>query len=88
MFLVIRLTLASKLKMSVVAEGIETEEQNDQLRKFGCEYGQGFLFSKPLDARHAAELIEAEWRRLVDSGMAFEPKLDESVAPVSVNYAM
>jgi len=43
------ITLASNLGMQVVAEGVETEEQLDQLRSLKCQYGQGYLFAKPLD---------------------------------------
>jgi len=48
--------LARNLKMKVVAEGIETSEQHAQLKILNCEYGQGYLFSKPLEAE-AAELF-------------------------------
>lgn len=51
------LTLASTLKMDVVAEGIETEVQLAQLCKLGCAYGQGYLFSKPLTAAAASKLL-------------------------------
>lgn len=40
---------ARRLKIEVIAEGIETEAQAAQLAKLGCELGQGYLFSKPLD---------------------------------------
>ncbi|HEU5133016.1 MAG TPA: bifunctional diguanylate cyclase/phosphodiesterase, partial [Pyrinomonadaceae bacterium] len=43
------ITLAGNLGMQVVAEGIETEDQLDQLKSLKCQYGQGFYFSKPLD---------------------------------------
>ena len=46
-------TLAGNLGMQVVAEGVESEEQLDQLRSLKCQYGQGFLFSKPLDVMEA-----------------------------------
>src|SRR5690349_2553948 len=46
-------TLAGNLGMQVVAEGVETEEQLEQLRSLKCQYGQGFLFSKPLDVSDA-----------------------------------
>jgi diguanylate cyclase (GGDEF)-like protein len=42
--------MAHKLGMKVIAEGIETEEQLQLLKQAGCDYGQGFLFSKPLSA--------------------------------------
>jgi EAL domain-containing protein (putative c-di-GMP-specific phosphodiesterase class I) len=48
--------LAHTLNMSVVAEGVETVEQMEILKQLGCEYGQGYLFSRPLTAE-AAELI-------------------------------
>ena len=40
--------LAHDLGMETVAEGVETEQQLDQLKALSCEYGQGFLVSKPL----------------------------------------
>ena len=43
------IAMAHKLGIKVVAEGIETEGQRRCLRDIGCDYGQGFLFSKPVD---------------------------------------
>ena len=40
--------LAHTLGLKVIAEGIETEHQLESLCELGCEYGQGYLFSKPL----------------------------------------
>ncbi|MCB4361372.1 putative bifunctional diguanylate cyclase/phosphodiesterase [Quatrionicoccus australiensis] len=40
--------MADALRLSVVAEGIETAEQRDLLRSLGCTYGQGYLYSRPL----------------------------------------
>ena len=42
------LDLGRSLDLSVVAEGIETPEQADRLLALGCEYGQGYLFSRPI----------------------------------------
>lgn len=42
--------LAHALHLKVIAEGIETAEQLEMLHEMGCEYGQGYLFSKPLPA--------------------------------------
>jgi diguanylate cyclase (GGDEF)-like protein/PAS domain S-box-containing protein len=49
--------LAQNLGMDVVAEGVETREQLDILRSLGCQYGQGYFFSKPLDALRAEAFI-------------------------------
>jgi len=48
------LNLARSLHMTVVAEGVETENQRARLLDLGCEAGQGYLFSKPV----AAEIAE------------------------------
>ena len=42
--------LAKTVGLKVVAEGIETREQLDMLREIGCDLGQGYYFSKPMDA--------------------------------------
>ena len=42
--------MAHKLGMKVIAEGVETQEQMDLLASVGCDYGQGYLFSKPVPA--------------------------------------
>jgi diguanylate cyclase (GGDEF)-like protein len=49
--------LAKNLGMKVVAEGIETIHQLHQLRILGCEFGQGYLFSRPVPAEEAIELV-------------------------------
>jgi diguanylate cyclase (GGDEF)-like protein/PAS domain S-box-containing protein len=49
--------LAQNLGMDVVAEGVETPEQIVTLKALGCEYGQGYFFSKPLDFQKAEQFI-------------------------------
>jgi diguanylate cyclase (GGDEF)-like protein/PAS domain S-box-containing protein len=49
--------LAHKLKLKVIAEGIESTKQCDQLHALGCDLGQGFLFSQPVDAKKAEHLL-------------------------------
>ena len=53
------LNLARRLDMTVVAEGIENEEQRAQLVDLGCHAGQGFLFSQPVAAESAEQLLTA-----------------------------
>lgn len=52
--------LAHNLGLEVVAEGIEDASQLHQLRSFGCEYGQGYLFAKPL-SEQAIETLLLDW---------------------------
>lgn len=47
------LVLAKDLRVNVIAEGIETPEQLQQIRMLQCDYGQGYLFSKPVESAHA-----------------------------------
>jgi diguanylate cyclase (GGDEF)-like protein/PAS domain S-box-containing protein len=49
--------MAHKLGIKVIAEGIETHEQLDFLVAAGCDYGQGFLFSKPILASEFEEFL-------------------------------
>ncbi|MEO8332848.1 MAG: EAL domain-containing protein [Gallionella sp.] len=51
--------LAKSLNLKVVAEGIESTEQLDCLAKLGCQYGQGYLFSRPVPAIEATKLLES-----------------------------
>lgn len=53
------INLAHNLKKEVIAEGIETAEHLAKLRELGCEFGQGFLFSRPVDASQAEKMIES-----------------------------
>jgi EAL domain-containing protein (putative c-di-GMP-specific phosphodiesterase class I) len=52
------IVMAHKLGMKVIAEGIETEQQRDLLAAAGCDYGQGFLFSKPVPAEQFDALLK------------------------------
>ncbi len=53
-------TLARSLDMAVVAEGVESSDQLRQLGELGCDYGQGYLFSRPVGAGQAAALLTEE----------------------------
>jgi diguanylate cyclase (GGDEF)-like protein/PAS domain S-box-containing protein len=55
--------IAHNMGMNVVAEGVETAEQLEWLRAIGCEYAQGFYFSRPVDFATATGLIASSpWR--------------------------
>lgn len=50
--------LAHSLDMDLIAEGVETPKQMAILRSLGCEYGQGYLFSRPLNPEAAEHLLD------------------------------
>ncbi|QCU89596.1 putative bifunctional diguanylate cyclase/phosphodiesterase [Thiomicrorhabdus sediminis] len=52
------INLAHDLKLTVVAEGIETEEQRRVLVELGCDIGQGFLFSEPMAQDQLSEQLK------------------------------
>ncbi len=52
------LMLSQRLNVGVIAEGVETQTLYDHLNKLGCEYGQGYFISKPLDRRHVTAYLE------------------------------
>ncbi|UCZ53923.1 EAL domain-containing protein [Bacillus shivajii] len=54
------ITLAKNLRLQVVAEGVETENQLQFLEKEKCDAFQGYLFSKPLPASEIEELLKKE----------------------------
>jgi len=52
------LALANQLGLKIVAEGVETEEQADYLDELKCHFGQGFLFSRPLESQVLENLFQ------------------------------
>ena len=59
------IAMAHQLKMSVVAEGVETVKQLKFLKEQNCEYAQGYLFGKPMPLESIRRLIAADNDRLV-----------------------
>ena len=49
--------LAESVGMVPLAEGIETEEQAEQLRAMGCDYGQGYFYARPMAAEKVPALL-------------------------------
>ncbi|MBL6946179.1 MAG: EAL domain-containing protein [Rhodospirillales bacterium] len=55
------INMARSLNLEVVAEGVETDEQVEFLRSHGCEFAQGYYFSKPVSAEEFARIF-ADWQ--------------------------
>ncbi len=53
------IALARSLHIDVVAEGVETLEQQTFLRNHGCDHAQGFLFSHPVEADEIARIVRS-----------------------------
>jgi len=77
--------LGQSLDLSVVAEGIETEEQADLLRRMGCQYGQGYLFGRPTTAQDAIKYIRQSRERYV-RGSIEKMSLEERAYQISALY--
>ena len=54
------IVMAHKLGIKVIAEGIETQQQLELLTATGCDYGQGFLFAKPLDMPRFESMLQSQ----------------------------
>jgi len=52
------LELAQRLRLTTVAEGVETEEQAEMLRNRGCDFAQGYFYSKPVAARQCLKMLQ------------------------------
>jgi EAL domain-containing protein (putative c-di-GMP-specific phosphodiesterase class I) len=64
------IALAKTLKLEIIAEGIETKEQFKKLRRLGCQYGQGYLFSRPQPVGEIEAMLRenVSWSHLLPSG--------------------
>jgi diguanylate cyclase (GGDEF)-like protein/PAS domain S-box-containing protein len=54
-------TLSDQLGLSAIAEGIETPQQLNWLEALGCEFGQGYLLSRPLSTEAATALVSEQF---------------------------
>lgn len=80
------ITLAQELEKSVVAEGVETENHRDMLERLSCHYGQGFLFSRPLEACDAEKLLQTEFP--ANLNLSSVALLETTVTHAEEAYAM
>jgi len=53
------IVMAHKLGLKVIAEGVETEKQRDLLVSAGCDYAQGYLYSRPIPPAEFEKLVDA-----------------------------
>jgi diguanylate cyclase (GGDEF)-like protein len=67
-------TLARNLGMDVVAEGVETEGQRIRLEALGCQFAQGYLFARPMDADAAARWMTSVPTMSTKRGSAAPPR--------------
>lgn len=51
--------MAHRMRLSVVAEGVETEDQRDRLKAMGCDYAQGYYYAKPLPADEFEKILQS-----------------------------
>jgi len=58
------IAMAKSLRMAVVAEGIESQEQGEFMRAHGCDKSQGYFYSKPLPASQIAPLLARQERKM------------------------
>lgn len=54
------ITIAKSMELTVVAEGVETDEEQEMLKELGCDYYQGFLYEKALPAKKLEALISTK----------------------------
>jgi EAL domain-containing protein (putative c-di-GMP-specific phosphodiesterase class I) len=54
------IAMAHALKLKVVAEGVTTKAQLSDLKQLNCDYGRGYLFSKPIPAEEMTKLLEKD----------------------------
>lgn len=71
------IVLAHRLRMRVVAEGVETLEQINYLRVNGCDELQGYYLSKPIPADEVSRFLQRDLRNLVSPTVAARPKTEK-----------
>ena len=66
--------IAKSKKIETIAEGIENENQEDILRKAGCDYGQGYLYGKPMPAEMLQDFFEENIRKINEANKCSKEK--------------
>ena len=74
--------MAHSLQLRVVAEGVETGQQRDELVRLGCDELQGYLFAKPMTARSLALWAEGDGP---GAASMFRPSLFDPTVPAPLD---
>ena len=64
-------SLAQTLKLGLICEGVETQQQLEWLQEMGCSKVQGYLFSKPVPAEAALRLLQHSYAPLREQPLQF-----------------
>ena len=75
--------LARRFGLKTVAEGIETTHESHKLQGIGCQVGQGYLFSKPMEKAKFSSLLRR--RTIADPAELAREALSQSLPPVRLN---
>ena len=80
------IALAKALNLKVVAEGIESIHQFHQLRILGCQYGQGYLFSKPLQVADIERILsdKTRWQNILPPPMTSHVPTDHDITHLTL----
>ncbi|MCF2680605.1 EAL domain-containing protein [Faecalicatena contorta] len=78
--------LAHWKKFKVVAEGIETKEELDRIRRIGCDYGQGYYFSKPLCRQEFEEKYKGQPTELAQTAELQDLEGEQSILIVDNDH--
>ena len=75
------ISIGKSLRMSVVAEGVETEAQADILKHLNCDELQGYLIAKPMQAADIARFLDSSMTRYDSRGLGAADEIQESMTP-------
>lgn len=81
-------TLAAELGKAAIAEGVETEEHRNALVELSCQYGQGYLFSRPVAPAEAEKMLKAEAVRRGGQVLGLAPTEQSEIETIHTAYAM
>ena len=77
-------SLAQGLNLKVVGEGVQTQSQHEFLRRLGCDFAQGFLYSRPVTAERMSRFLV---QRLAESEKVDHlwPNASSALSPLALD---